>query len=315
MVFGYGNQGRSQALNLRDSGFNVSVANIKDSYFDRATRDGFRPLPIKEGAGKADIALILLPDEVAPELYREQIEPTIKNGATLVFASGYNIFYGFIKPKKGLDVILAAPRMIGDGVRSLFLENKGFPVLCGIETDRSGSAKQTALALCRGLGAFRKGGCVLKSSFREEVLTDLMGEQALAGSMLFLTRAIFEIMVENGVSPEAALLELYLSGEYREVFERAAEHGLWEQLRYHSTTSQFGQQTRGPRLVSESARRELLKIMDEIKSGSFADDWEHDRSRGYPLFKKVWQQNLSHPMLKHEQRLLKRLRRSSERRA
>lgn len=307
VVFGYGNQGRAQALNLRDSGFRVTVANVDDDYAKAAASDGFEVLSLEEGASRCDIGLLLLPDEVADTVYLKSIAPNLRQGSTLVFASGYNIFYGRIKPDRSLDVLLVAPRMIGAGVRSLCAAHKGFPVLAAVHQAATDSAEQVMLALCAGIGAFNPGGCVLRSSFREETLTDLMGEQAVAGSILYLVKAVYGKLVERGVSPEAALLELYASGEYVEVFSKAAEIGLWGQLRLHSHTSQYGQQTRGPRIVNERTDEILSEILDEIESGEFASEWSKEMGSGLTRFRELWDANMRSEMLSHERSLYTRL--------
>src|SRR5215471_10030826 len=185
-IIGYGNQGRSQAINLRRAGHRVIVGNVEDESFRQAKSDGFETLSMDAVAARADVILLLLPDEIAPEIYRRDIAPHLKSGKTLVFASGYNITYKFIVPPAGVDVVLVAPRMIGQGVLDLPARGNGFPVLVGVKQDATGNALATALAIAHGIGAFLTHGAVVESSFEEETLVDLFSEHTWAGAMLFL---------------------------------------------------------------------------------------------------------------------------------
>jgi ketol-acid reductoisomerase len=197
-IIGYGNQGRSQALNLKDNGFKVIVGNVRDSYYSVAENDGFESYDIATAAETGDILFILIPDEVQPKVFGKEIDPNLGEGKTVVFASGYNYYYGFVVPKKA-DVLMIAPRMIGWGIRDLFLRKMGFPVL--IANDHAGDARKMVLALTDGIGAFQSGGCAIESSFREETLLDLLTEHTWAGAMLFLFRTYFEVATEMGASP------------------------------------------------------------------------------------------------------------------
>ncbi|HYL57541.1 MAG TPA: NAD(P)-binding domain-containing protein, partial [Candidatus Acidoferrales bacterium] len=175
-IVGYGNQGRAQAINLRRAGHRVIVGNQEDDSWRQARADGFEPLAVDAAATRADVVLLLLPDEIAPEIYRKTIEPHLKSGKTLVFASGYNITYKFIVPPRQVDVILVAPRMIGQGVLELPARGEGFPVLVGVKQDASGRALATTLAIAHGIGAFMPHGAVVESSFEEETMVDLFSE-------------------------------------------------------------------------------------------------------------------------------------------
>ena len=211
-VIGYGNQGRAQAINLRRSGHRVIVGNQEDESWRQAREDGFETLAMDAAAARADVVMLLLPDEIAPSTYRETIAPHLARGKTLVFASGYNITYKFIAPAREADVVLVAPRMIGQGVLDLPARGEGFPVLVGVSQDFSGRALATALAISHGIGAFLPHGAVVEASFEEETLVDLFSEHTWAGAMLFLLDRAFKLLVEAGVSKEVALLELYASG-------------------------------------------------------------------------------------------------------
>jgi ketol-acid reductoisomerase len=303
-VIGYGNQGRAQALNLRDSGLEVIVGGVADESLSQAADDGFVTLPLAEAAEEADVVMLLVPDEVAPAIYHDSILPGLSTGKALEFASGYNITYGFIAPPAGVDVILVAPRMIGRAVRELYVQGKGAPALVGIQQDATGRAKARTLALAKAIGATRSGA--VWSSFEEETLTDLFGEQ-FVGGLIHQTRLAFEVMREAGISDEAALLELVLSGEMVEVYKAIAEMGLWEQLRLHSHTSQYGQQTRGQRLAGHETAEALRSVMTEIKDGSFAREWELEQKTGMGHFGELWRENLDHPFSRSERTVKKRL--------
>jgi ketol-acid reductoisomerase len=304
-VIGYGNQGRAQALNLRDNSLNVIVGNIKDSAWDLAVSDGFTVKSIGETAKESDVILLLIPDEVAPKVMEDEISPYLSSGKVLDFASGYNITYGFIKPPNGVDVVLVAPRMIGKGVRDLFLQNRGFPVLVGVEQDASGKAWDYALAISKGIGSFLPGGCAVESSFYEETLVDLFSEHSWAGAMLYLLQACYEVLVEEGVSPEVAILELYASGELGEIGHAIAQFGLWNQLKLHSHTSQYGHMTWGKRYITEETKNLMREAIEEIKDGRFAREWGLEQLMGLPSFHRLWRMRLSHPICKEEDKLYK----------
>lgn len=301
---GYGNQGRSQALNMRDSGLKVIVGNIKDRYRDQARQDGFEVLEIAEAAKRANVICLLVPDEIAPAIFKEKIEPNLKDKDVLCFASGYNIFYKYIIPPSFIDVVLLAPRMIGKMVRDLYLEDSGAMTLIGVAQDSSGKAMQIVLSLAKAIGATRTG--VIESSFEEETKVDLFGEQ-ISGGEMFMARLAFEVMVEAGCSPEVALLELYASGEAMAAQEAIVEEGLWNQLRLHSPTSQYGKLTIGPRLANEDTKRLLRSIMKNIEDGSFAREWSVQQETGKKELRSLWENSLRHPMLETEDKLYRLL--------
>lgn len=291
-VVGYGNQGRSQALNLRDSGVKVVVGNTKDRAWDQAKEDGFDTYRVDEAASMADVIALLVPDEIAPQVYQQSVVPHLKEGTVLDFASGYNVTYGFLEFPESVDVIMVAPRMIGRAVRELFVQGSGGPSLVAVHQDSSGKAWDVALAFAKGIGSTRVGA--LASSFDEETRCDLFGEQ-LSGGLLYMIRTAYEIMIANGVSEEAAILELVASGEREETVRAMTEMGLFQQLVLHSRTSQYGQQTRGRRMVTERTRQVMEEIMEEIMTGAFAKEWTLEQQAGMPLFKGLWKLNLAHP--------------------
>ena len=305
-ILGYGNQGRSQALNLRDSGVQVIMGSPrKDESEDKAREDGFEVCTLAECAQKADVLMCLLPDEIFPQLYNEHLLPHLKANQVLCFASGYNVYYKMMDLPKTLDVVLLAPRMIGSAVRELFEEGSGAPSLIAVEQDASGQAQQIILALAKGIGSTRT--MALDSSFEEETITDLLGEQAAFGSIIYMSRMVCEVLIEAGCSKEAALLEVYASGENIAVCKAINELGLWNQLRLHSHTSQYGHQTRGRMLVTDETRNKLRGIVEDIRSGSFQKEWSKVQSDGMKEFDRIWDENLKHPIMQMEDELYRTL--------
>jgi ketol-acid reductoisomerase len=307
-IIGYGNQGRAQALILKDNGINVIIGNIRDRSWDQAIKDGFTVYDIDEAAKRADIISLLIPDEVAPNVYYKKIEPEIKKREYFVlnFASGYNITYGFIKPSSNADVIMVAPRMIGRGILDFHRKNKGYPVLLGVAQDVSGKAWDFAKALAKGIGAIGlPGGVAVKSSFEEETLLDLLTEHTWAPILIAAMQAYFDVVTEEyGVSPEAAILELYASGELAEIANAMAEIGLFEQMILHSRTSQYGQFTRMTKYYEKI--KEIVKSeANQIWNGEFAKEWSLDQLLGYPVLNRLWKIVRNSKLAKSEDKLYK----------
>jgi ketol-acid reductoisomerase len=308
-VLGYGNQGRSQALNLRDGGFNVIVGNREDEYAAQALADGFEVLTLTEAAKQGDVLQILVADEVQPDVYANQITPGIQSGNTLVFSSGFNIYYGFIKPQKDVDVIMVAPEMIGLGVRENFLDESGFPCLIGVEQDATGQALAIAVALAKAIGSTKMGAVM--SSFEEETFIDLMYEHS---GILYHIRRIISVLIEAGVSPEAAIIGFYASGEEARLAQAYANIGLWHQLPLHSRTSQYGQEITS-KLSPEEEESDLdgmRKTLENIRNGTFAKDWMLEQQAGFPTWRRARRENLNHPVIRAERDLFRRLGRLSE---
>ena len=251
--------------------------------------------------------MLLLPDEIAPSTYRQMIGPHLARGKTLVFASGYNITYKFITPPREADVVLVAPRMIGQGVLDLPARGEGFPVLVGVSQDFSGRALATALAITHGIGAFLPHGAVVESSFEEETLVDLFSEHTWAGAMLFLLDRAFKLLVEAGVSKEVALLELYASGELGEIGRAMATLGVWSQLKLHSHTSQFGQLTHGAQFIGADVEALMRRAIAEIRDGTFAKRWAAEQAAGSPVYQRLLGEALSSPIATAEQELFTKL--------
>lgn len=284
-VIGFGNQGRSQALNLRDSGCRVLIGNQADRYADQARADGFRVLPISEATLQSDVVMLLIPDEVMEDLYPMQIAPFLKNGVGLVFASGYPVTFTQLVLSPHIDVVLLAPRMIGAGVRDLYLSGQGFPAFIGVAQDYSGQAKELVLALAKGIGSTRGG--VVEVTFRQEAELDLFTEQCFGPAFGQVLMGAVNLLIDEGYPPEAVLLELYMSGEFSYTLAKIAELGMIEQTQLHSHTSQYGSITRGMRFLLPELRQKMLEGLDEIRSGSFAREWVAEQQAGYPTLKSL----------------------------
>jgi ketol-acid reductoisomerase len=306
-VIGYGNQGRAQALNLRDRGCAVHVGGIRDASADVAGADGFDVQPIGDACERADAVLFLIPDEVQPAVFDADVRPALEAGQTLSFASGYNVTYGFVDPPPDVDVVLVAPRMIGQALRERAQRGLGAPVLAGVERDASGRAWSVALALAAGIGGDRPQGCIVESSMREEALLDLFSEHTWAAALPFLLRACCQALIDAGASPEAAILETYASGELGEIGRAMAERGLFGQLPLHSHTSQFGQLTFGPRYLTGSWPQLLREALDGIQDGSFAREWHAEQQAGLTRFRQLLEDVAADPLVGHEARLFERL--------
>ena len=300
-VVGYGNQGRSQALNLRDSGVRTLVGNIRDSAHEAAEADGFEVKPIAEACREASGVMLLIPDEVMPEVYAEHVAPNLSAGDLVSFASGYNVAFGMIEPAADLDVVLVAPRMIGVGVRDAYLSGKGYPAFVGVHQDASGRAKQRMLAIAKGVGATR-GGCI-EMSMHDEASLDLFTEQGFGPAWGRVMMSAVEMLVEAGYPPEAVLVELYLSGELAYSLEKIREVGMAKQMEYHSRTSQYGSVTRGARFMGLDAalKEKMAGVLEEIRSGAFAKEWSEQQEHAGALFEKVRAARDSMPMTQWEQ--------------
>jgi len=291
-VIGYGNQGRAHALNLRDSGLNVIVGQRPGASADRAMADEFEPQPVKDAVSQSDLVIITLPDESASQIYSDQIAPHLRPGRTLGFVHGFNIRFEFIKPPSDVDVIMIAPKGPGTLLRSLYLEGKGLPALVAIHQDASGKAKQTALAWAAGIGSIR--AAVVETTFACETETDLFGEQVvLCGGVAALTKAAFETMVEAGYEPEFAYLECV--HELKQIVDLLYTRGLSQMRDAISNTAEYGDLTRGPRLINETVRQEMKKILDEIRNGSFAKEWIEEHRSGGQQFKRLHDADVDTP--------------------
>ncbi len=291
-IIGYGSQGHAQAQNLRDSGLNVIVAELSgtDNY-RLAESHNFKPMTAREAAEKADLIQILAQDHVQAKLYRQDVEPCMKAGKTLVFSHGFNIHFGQIVPPKEIDVIMIAPKGPGHLVRSEYEKGGGVPCLIAIHNDASGTAKQTALAYAKGLGATRAG--VLETTFKEETETDLFGEQTvLCGGASELVKAGFETLVDAGYQPEIAYFECL--HELKLIVDLFYQGGI-NYMRYSvSDTAEYGDYMSGPRIITKKTRKEMKKILKEIQNGSFAKKWIQENEKGRPEFNRIKQEQRDH---------------------
>ena len=282
-IIGYGSQGHAHANNLKDSGVSVTVGLRKgSSSWDKATESGLSVSSIAEATKNADVVMILAPDETQSDLYATDIEPNIKLGATLAFAHGFNIHFGQIAPRVDLDVIMIAPKGPGHLVRSTYVEGGGVPSLIAIHQDASGGAKNIALSYASANGGARAG--VIETSFQEETETDLFGEQAvLCGGVTALIQAGFETLVEAGYAPEMAYFECL--HEVKLIVDLIYEGGI-ANMRYSiSNTAEYGDFTRGPRIVNDTTKAEMKKILSEIQNGEFAREWIGENKTGVSVLK------------------------------
>ena len=286
-VIGYGNQGRSQALNLRDSGVKVVIGNIRDNARAAALADDFSVSSIADACAQADIAMLLIPDEVMPAIVEKHVAPNMEAGNLLVFASGYNVAFDLVALPADIDVALVAPRMIGVGVRETFTAGSGFPSFVGVHRDVTGNATARMLAIAKGIGSTR-AGCI-EMSMHDEATLDLFTEQGFGPAFGRVLMTAIELLVDAGYPPEAVLLELYLSGEFAYSFEKMREVGMMKQMDFHSRTSQYGTVTRGARFVAlgEPIKEKMSEVLDEIRSGRFADEWSKNQTDANALFEKI----------------------------
>jgi ketol-acid reductoisomerase len=277
-IVGYGSQGHAHALNLRDSGVSVVVALPATSKSKaKAESAGLTVVSPAEAAEKADFIMILVPDHIQADLYNSDIAPAMRPGKTLMFAHGFNIHFGFIAPPAGVDISMVAPKAPGHRVREVFTEGQGVPALVAVAQDASGKALENALAYALALGSLKAG--VIETTFKEETESDLFGEQAvLCGGASELIRAGFETLVDAGYAPEIAYFECL--HELKLIVDLIYEGGL-SYMRYSvSDTAEYGDYTRGPRVVNDATRAEMKKILSEIQSGEFARTWMAENKGG-----------------------------------
>jgi len=281
-ILGYGSQGHAHALNLRDSGQQVVVGLPEGSRSRaRAQAEGLRVLTPAAAAAEADIIMILTPDTGQAKLYREAVQPALRPGKTLMFAHGFNIRFGTIDPPKAVDVSMIAPKAPGHRVREVFVEGQGTPGLLAVHQDASGKARQTALAYAKGIGCTRAG--VIETTFAEETETDLFGEQAvLCGGVSALVKSGFETLVKAGYQPEIAYFECM--HELKLIVDLMYRGGLSYMRHSISDTAEHGDYTGGPRLITDETRREMARMLGEIRSGAYAKKWIAENEAGRPWF-------------------------------
>jgi ketol-acid reductoisomerase len=302
-ILGYGSQGHAHAQNLRDSGVKVIVANRKDSSNGRLAQEhGFDPMSVEDAVKAADLIIVTLPDEVQPEVYNKSIAPNLKAGKTLGVTHGFNVHFKTVVPPKEVDVILVAPKGPGHLVRSEFEKGGGVPCLLAVHQDASGKARATGLAWANGVGGARSG--VIETTFKDECETDLFGEQAvLCGGLSALIKAGFETLTEAGYPPEMAYFECV--HEVKLIVDLIYQGGL-DYMRYSiSNTAEYGDLTRGPRLITQQTKAEMKKILAEITSGQFAREWRAEYEGGMKNFKRLYEADLNHPVETTGKRLRK----------
>ncbi len=300
-VLGYGSQGHAHANNLKDSGVDVTVGLRPGSgSAAKAEQAGLTVRPVPEAVQGADLVMVLVPDEHQPALYRGQVEPNLKEGATLAFAHGFNIHFGCIEPRADVDVVMIAPKGPGHLVRATYTQGAGVPSLIAVHQDATGRARQTALSYAAAIGAGRAG--IIETTFREETETDLFGEQVvLCGGITALVQAGFETLVEAGYAPEMAYFECL--HELKLIVDLMYEGGI-ANMRYSiSNTAEYGDLTRGPRIIDERARAEMRRILEEIQTGRFAREFILENQAGAPTLKAMRRLAAEHPIEQVGQRL------------
>lgn len=282
-VIGYGSQGHAHAQNLRESGVEVVVGLRQGKSWEKATQDGFDVKTVAEAVAHSDVVMILLPDELQPTVYKNEIEPHLTNQA-LMFAHGFNIHFTQILPPEKCDVLLVAPKGPGHLVRRTYQEGAGVPALFAVHQDVSGEARELALAYAKGIGSLRAGA--LETSFKEETETDLFGEQAvLCGGLTSLVKAGFETLVEAGYQPELAYFECM--HELKLIVDLMYEGGL-EGMRYSiSDTAQWGDFVSGPRIVNDQVKQEMKLVLKDIQEGKFAQGWIAENEANRPVFNAI----------------------------
>jgi ketol-acid reductoisomerase len=293
-VIGYGSQGHAHALSLRDSGVDVRVGLPEGSKSRaRAEEEGLRVLTPAEASAEADLIMILAPDTRQREIYTKDVEPHLTEGKALFFGHGFNIRYGLIKPPASVDVAMVAPKGPGHLVRRQFVDGKGVPCLIAVEQDATGNAQALALSYAKGIGGSRAG--VIKTTFKEETETDLFGEQAvLCGGASALVQTGFEVLTEAGYAPEIAYFEVL--HELKLIVDLMYEGGIANARYSISDTAEYGDLTRGPRVITPAVKESMRKILGEIQDGSFAREWVAEDENGRPTFTKLQKEGEQHPI-------------------
>ncbi|MBN2455858.1 MAG: ketol-acid reductoisomerase [Sedimentisphaerales bacterium] len=288
-VIGYGSQGHAHSLNLRDSGINVAVAELEgtDNY-KLAKEHGFSPGSIKSACEDASLVIVTLPDEIAAKIYQDEISSSLKAGQALGFCHGFNIHFKYIVPPDDINVVMIAPKGPGHLLRSEFEKGGGIPCLVAVQRDATGDAKSIALAWANGIGGARAG--VIETTFKEETETDLFGEQCvLCGGLTSLIKAGFETLVEAGYQPEIAYFECM--HEVKLIVDLMYQGGM-SYMRYSiSNTAEYGDLTRGPRIINEQTKAEMKKILAEITSGEFAKEWMQEYKTGLKKFNQLYEKD------------------------
>jgi ketol-acid reductoisomerase len=293
-IIGYGSQGNAHANNLKDSGCQVLVAEAPNSpAWKAAVKAGFDVATADKVSKAADIIVMLVPDNLQAKVYRESIEKNLTKGKMLMFAHGFNIHFGQIVPPADVDVTMIAPKSPGKMLRQLYTEGKGPPALVAVEQDATGKAKNIALAYSKGIGCIRAG--VIETTFAEETETDLFGEQViLCGGVSSLIKTAFETLVEAGYQPEIAYFEV--CHELKLITDLIYQGGLTYMRNVVSDTAEYGDYSRGPRVINEDTREEMEYILEEIQDGTFAKEWILENQAGRPTFNAAKKRDANHPI-------------------
>ncbi|CBA15277.1 ketol-acid reductoisomerase [Xanthomonas albilineans] len=293
-IVGYGSQGRAHALNLRESGFDVTIGLRAGGPTEvKAQADGFVVKRPEEAVKDADLVAVLTPDMVQKKLYEEVLAPNMKQGACLLFAHGLNVHFDMIKPRADLDVVLVAPKGPGALVRREYEIGRGVPCIWAVYQDKSGKAEQLALEYAAGLGGARAN--LIKTTFKEETETDLFGEQAvLCGGASSLVQAGFEVLVEAGYQPEIAYYEVL--HELKLIVDLFYEGGITRMLEFVSETAQYGDYVSGPRVIDAATKARMREVLTDIQNGTFTKNWVAEYNAGLPNYTKFKQADLNHPI-------------------
>jgi ketol-acid reductoisomerase len=291
-IIGYGSQGHAQANNLKESGCDVVVGLRPESPSrEKAKAAGFEVINTADAASVSDVVMLLVPDELAPGIYKDEIEPNLRLGSYLAFAHGFSIHFKKIVPPDEVNVFMVAPKAPGHLERHEFTQGRGVPCLIAVHQDPSGDTRDVALAYASAIGGGRAG--ILETTFKEETETDLFGEQAvLCGGLTSLIQAGFETLVEAGYSPEMAYFECL--HELKLIVDLVYEGGIGNMRYSVSNTAEYGDLTRGPRVINQSTRREMRQILKDIQSGSFAEEWIAECEAGKPRFKQLESAGIEH---------------------
>lgn len=294
-VVGYGSQGHAHAQNLKDNGYDVVIGIRPGRSFDKAKEDGFDVFPVAEAVKQADVIMVLLPDEIQGDVYKNEIEPNLEKHNALAFAHGFNIHFGVIQPPADVDVFLVAPKGPGHLVRRTFVEGSAVPSLFGIQQGASGQARNIALSYAKGIGATRAG--VIETTFKEETETDLFGEQAvLCGGVSKLIQSGFETLVEAGYQPELAYFEVL--HEMKLIVNLMYEGGM-ENVRYSiSNTAEFGDYVSGPRVITPDVKENMKAVLTDIQNGNFSNRFIEDNKNGFKEFYKLREEQHGHQIEK-----------------
>jgi ketol-acid reductoisomerase len=295
-IIGYGSQGHAHALNLRDSGVDVRVGLRKgSSSVEKAESAGLKVTDPATAASEADVIMVLAPDTAQQAIYNESIEANLRAGDVLMFAHGFNIRFGLIDPPEGIDVTMVAPKGPGHLVRRTYEGGGGVPSLLAVERDASGKAKSLGLSYAWALGSTRAG--VLETTFKEETETDLFGEQVvLCGGLTSLIKAGFDTLVEAGYQPESAYFECL--HEVKLIVDLIYEHGITGMRYSISTTAEYGDMTRGPRVINDAVRSQMKQILADIQSGAFASEWVEENRSGLSNYHRLQKEGAEHPIEK-----------------